>query len=417
MALDGRPDSLGASQTSLVSVASVALENAGAAAPENVLSILGSRPDEAPAPARAARGYIPTLDGWRALSILGVMLCHGRGLVFGPEGTYPNPRLYAWLEHGASGVDVFFAISGYLICTLLLREEALHGKIDLRGFYVRRSFRILPLYFCYLSVIASLTWAGPIALSKTDWWSCLLFWRNYELARDMGSGGWYVGHFWSLSVEEQFYLFFPTLLAILGGARARRIVPWLAVATTLLHGLSLRLMPTSHFLAATRIDALLWGCTYAFAFAHEGVRERARRWLTTPWLLGIGLADVALVAIALVAMAGICGKLRGASMWLPATLPLLVLGTALHPGSLLGRLLESRLLCWIGRLSYSLYIWQQLFLIDAPSSRLPVLEPFQTFPANVVAAFLLAIASYYVIERPFLRLGRRVLGYPLAISR
>src|ERR1700743_3523279 len=91
--------------------------------------------------------YIPTLDGWRALSIIGVILYHGR---FGFFADHSIPARFS--SHGALGVDIFFALSGFLICTLLLREYEPTSRISLRAFYLRRCLRILPA--CYTSLAA-----------------------------------------------------------------------------------------------------------------------------------------------------------------------------------------------------------------------------------------------------------------------
>src|SRR5207248_5891757 len=105
----------------------------------------------------------------------------------------------------------FFAISGYLICTRLLVEEETTGSISLRSFYIRRVFRILPPAYVYLAVVAGLSAAGMIAAAWTDIASAALFYSNYIEPRS-----WFTGHFWSLAMEEHFYLLWPPLLLLLG---------------------------------------------------------------------------------------------------------------------------------------------------------------------------------------------------------
>lgn len=92
----------------------------------------------------AAGGYLPTLDGWRAIAILGVMVAHGTAASFGAGGAFANASLYALSRYGAMGVDVFFGISGFLICSRLIAEHRARGRINLKGFYIRRFFRIPP---------------------------------------------------------------------------------------------------------------------------------------------------------------------------------------------------------------------------------------------------------------------------------
>src|SRR5438477_8743290 len=104
--------------------------------------------------------YLPTLDGWRAVAILGVMIAHGTDALFNTGGLYPSVRWYGLTRYGALGVDIFFGISGFLICTRLLQEHQKHGRINLKNFYLRRAFRILPPYLTYLTVLGVLVIAG-----------------------------------------------------------------------------------------------------------------------------------------------------------------------------------------------------------------------------------------------------------------
>src|SRR2546430_13139239 len=106
--------------------------------------------------------YLPTLDGWRALAILGVMVCHSGDAFFHADGPHPNVTLHSLTRHGALGVDVFFGISGFLICTRLIEEHKKTGRISLKRFYIRRAFRILPPYFTHLAALGALTAAGLI---------------------------------------------------------------------------------------------------------------------------------------------------------------------------------------------------------------------------------------------------------------
>ena len=120
--------------------------------------------------------YFPTLDGWRGLSVIGVILYHGR------FGFFRSDSLLTRLSsHGEIGVDIFFAISGFLICRLLLNEYEQDGGINLRRFYIRRCFRILPPYYAAVAGIAALSVFGAIHVNYSDLPSCFLFYRNYRL--------------------------------------------------------------------------------------------------------------------------------------------------------------------------------------------------------------------------------------------
>ncbi len=146
-------------------------------------------------------GYLPTLDGWRAIAIVAVLLDHA--VAYSPLGQVP--WLYRLSRTGPNGVSLFFAISGFLICSRLLEEQRAFGRISLQGFYIRRACRILPPAMFYLAVIGVLALCGIVVVTGAEWWSCVFFFRNYLPASWIGQGwGGYTVHYWSLAVEEHF---------------------------------------------------------------------------------------------------------------------------------------------------------------------------------------------------------------------
>src|SRR5882757_2722259 len=147
---------------------------------------------------------IPSLDGLRALSIFLVLVLHSIQRI---EITSPVSFLWVGIFNGSTGVFIFFVISGYLISSLLLREHEKRGSISLRGFYFRRAMRILPPLYVYVRVLLLLGWAGRLPIFKLDIISALFFFHDYAL-----SLMWPLEHFWSLSIEEQFYFIWPLLL-------------------------------------------------------------------------------------------------------------------------------------------------------------------------------------------------------------
>jgi peptidoglycan/LPS O-acetylase OafA/YrhL len=366
------------------------------------LAIKFQRADTAREVATGAR-YLPTLDGWRAVAILAVMTYHGTALLFVADGPYPNATLFALVNYGTLGVPIFFAISGFLICTRLLEEERETGRISLSGFYLRRACRILPPYLLYLGVLALIAAAGVITVQPVEWTSSLLFYRNYVTP---SAGGTYTSHFWSLSVEEHFYLLWPGLLVLFGARRSRWIVVLLALGVAAWRALESRhqwlaaLLPGVGFRLRTDIciDGLLWGCWVALLCMIPAVRARLTRWLSpAKWLAIVGLFLVCLL-----------GHPPLKPLWLALLLPFILLGTVLHPTAPVGRFLEFAALRWIGRLSYSLYIWQQLFLIAKDKFHYFPLGPLQRLPLNYLVVFACAALSYYLIERPLIGLGHRL---------
>ncbi len=338
-------------------------------------------------------GYIPTLDGWRAISIILVLLNHTRFDV-------STPMLGSFLgrlsEYGAAGVNIFFAISGVLICGRLLQEEQDHGSISLRNFYVRRAFRILPPALLYLLTIAILS--PLLAVTRLEWFSALFFFRNYVYTNALPPTHWFTGHFWSLAVEEHFYLLLPGILVLFPKKR----VLALGALTCAIVGWRIWLVRHSSSTLGLRtdtvLDALLIAAIVAIAANNEQLGALFRRYLTPPTTVFLLAVYVALLLMRVPFNL----VLRG------TVLPLLLLSTALQPHHLIGRILESALLRWIGRLSYSLYLWQELFFCDKWWHGALPLGMLEKWPFKIVSLLACACVSYYFLERPMVRLGHRI---------
>lgn len=360
--------------------------------------------------------YLPTLDGWRAVAILLVILAHLRFRIFGEGGIYPNAAIDEELSHFVVGVPIFFGISGLLICSRLLDEHELRGRIDVRGFYVRRCFRILPPYLLVLGVIVALAARNGVDIAWSDVQACLFFYRNYVPGENAAS--WYTAHFWSLAVEEHFYLLLPGILVVCGPRRALRVILALAAAVIVWRGVERHWHIASEefrfltYRTDLRLDGILLGAAAAFALASRELCERLRAWLR-PMVVIACLAALELAPWV---------QLPSIHTFIALVVPLILLGTLLNPGSALGRWLECAPLRWVGRISYSLYLWQEVFLtpIQAPLTTIPVpgLVPewLRNWPWDIVAVFACASASYYLVERPLTRLGRR-LARPATLGR
>jgi peptidoglycan/LPS O-acetylase OafA/YrhL len=350
---------------------------------------------------------IPTLDGWRAIAILGVVLCHASDApLLAREG--PGGFWHTLTRYGAEGVALFFGLSGFLITYRLLQERQRTGAISLRAFYGRRAFRILPACLAFLLAVSALAALGVLAIHPAELRSAFLFYRNYLVPNELG--GWYTGHFWTLAIEEHFYLLWPGLLVWLGPRRALRVAAALAVAVAAWRWVEIRFHPTAAWFPElgrstrtdVRMDGLMWGA-FAALLLHDGVRER--------WLRRVYASRLTWGALAV--GAGVClhgSLLPWNAMWWGLLIPFLIVGTVLRPTGWLGRLLESPVLGWLGRLSYSLYLWQQLFLVGASVERPLPLGALQVLPLNLVGAFGCAALSYYALERPLVRVGKRLFS-------
>jgi peptidoglycan/LPS O-acetylase OafA/YrhL len=358
--------------------------------------------------------YLPYLDGLRALSILLVLFYHAHGK-FGQLGE----QFSGWV-----GVDVFFVLSGFLITSLLVQERAKYGTISFSGFYMRRLLRIAPAYYVFLLVmLLAQGWAaaGSVAVCAVYLSNYNMALRHWELVETFG-----LGHTWSLAVEEQFYLLWPIAL-YLANRRALRLTVVLTVAVALYRGLLVRygVSPDRvYFAFDTRVDTLLIGCIAALLWAEPSYRERIRQGLTGPWtaLVVLGGLFFAFQTLGLPWQ----GRVYKWAVYLPLTVSLiavLVLALLVNPTSLLARVLSHPVLVWIGRLSYSLYLWHPP-AYDVAKELSPWLAehfPGGSFWAKATVAdalgmllgFGLACLSYYVVEMPFLKLKKLWQGAPV----
>jgi peptidoglycan/LPS O-acetylase OafA/YrhL len=353
--------------------------------------------------------YLPTLDGWRGIAVSGVILYHAR-----EEFSHSNSLAVRLAGHCYLGVDIFFAISGFLICGLLLREYEKTGDINVRRFYIRRFFRILPPYYVSLAAICAAGAFLALPLNFSHIPSCLFFYRNYLPLGMDEHGGFYTAHYWTLALEEHFYLIWPMLLLVVRPKRAGKVAFLLAMmvfAWRTIEGhfhLLADVLPQANLMARsdTRIDALLWGCLAAIYFP-KIQRLAARIPFSQLWFVPAVLLIIA-------------QKLHppGLTLLNAVLLPLLVVSTVIQPRSVLGRVLEWQPLRWIGTISFSLYLWQELFLPELGTELARgSFQSLQRPPSNLIAILVCACLSRYLIEIPMTRLGHRLGDSPLALPR
>jgi peptidoglycan/LPS O-acetylase OafA/YrhL len=340
-------------------------------------------------------GYIPTLDGWRAIAISLVLGAHSIGALLA-TGTFAGNFLAMVFEHVSFGVDIFFALSGYLICTLLLNERERNGYLSLSKFYIRRAFRILPPILVYLLVLAILVqWKLLPTIPAWDFLAVLAFIRNYV------GVSLYTGHFWSLAVEEHFYMFVPLLLSRLNWRGALTAATGLAVACGVVRAAEYRWLNAItpiHFRTESRLDALMYGAALAILLQRKEIRAWISRALSPISMLAVAGAT----SLALSTLASPAARRSVIAL----VLPLFVISTVLRPDSVAGRLLELNWVRWLGRLSYSLYIWQELFLVHDGEP----LGFMQRYPGCLMMSLMSAVVSYYLIEKPAIRMGHRIAG-------
>jgi peptidoglycan/LPS O-acetylase OafA/YrhL len=355
---------------------------------------LRSRPDVSTRLVTAAPKYLPALDGWRSIAILMVLCAHGF-----------RTDQFLFFDPGARGVMVFMIISGYLITTRLLTTYTEGNGIAFLRFYVRRACRILPPVTLYLAVLAVLSaFARGIRVARPEIIASLFFWRNYLLVPQSGTlSGWYTGHFWSLAVEEHFYLLWPlaihlagrkrSLYMALAGAAACAFWRWFGWEHGNLISFSHALDGLPYFFRTDKcVDALLIGCVVALSLRRPEWESAARRYLPPG------------TAIILVYFLGLmCLRSRWFSgLREELAVAVLLVITLVHPDKGLARILSWRPLRAVGALSYSLYIWQQLFFPPEDAGW------WTRFPASLLLLFTAAAVSYCLIEKPSIAFGARI---------
>ena len=349
--------------------------------------------------------HIPTLDGWRAVAIALVLMGHASDEIARAASAL-GIQIHLPHELGLLGVQIFFALSGYLITTNLLEEEASGGNVSLGSFYLRRVFRILPAACVFLLAVALLTAVDVLDVTPWRWFATLFLLSNYTAA----PGNWYLGHFWSLAIEEHFYLFWPLAFATLA-RNGRRLAfclgAVLAIAVWRAVAFKYHLTWTSAAVFWGRTDLQVDGILCGVALAVARRLPRARTVLDGLLSRPAALPILLLLVVFLDMGAQLGWKSMMASISLRnALLPLLILSTVLRPGGVVGRVLETSAFRWLGKVSYSLYLWQQLFLVADPSLA-PRLGPLQSFPVGLVASLACAWASFSLVERPLIAWGRR----------
>ncbi|MFT3769742.1 MAG: acyltransferase [Minicystis sp.] len=342
---------------------------------------------------------LPSLDGLRGVLVIVMLNTH----LLGTRG-YAGVRLgETFGDFGYLAVIAFFVISGFLITTLLLAEIERTGRVDLVAFYRRRLFRIFPAFYAHVALVSVAAAIGIIAVPPRDLAAAAAYVVNYVHDRS-----WYVGHLWSLSVEEHFYLLWPATLLILPGAtmaakRRNAALTALAVivASPLLRLATLRFFPgetrlvgqTTHTVA----DAIAFGCLLACA--------RDRLWEDPRYRAFLGSRAFWIVPLVALASNWTYPHIRIFSA-VGATISdlcvMLVVDRVMRfPYRLSGRILDARPLVFLGVRGYSIYLWQQPFLHREGTSIL------QAFPCNLVLALACGLLSYQLVEGPMMRIRER----------
>lgn len=357
------------------------------------------------APTKAV--HLPGLNGIRAIAAIAVILAHTTismaefGLdpfLFGrnPDGSPGGTDLAGF------GVSMFFALSGFLITYLLLLEKE-KQPIDVKNFYIRRVLRIHPLYYTYLIVALVLIFAFQLEFSSSSLLFYIFLAANIPFILNTPLP--LLGHYWSLGVEEQFYLFYPWIVKKIRNLPVflvLSIVALIAVKLALRYSISSYGLIPYYFIHVTRFQCMLLGAVGAWFF-YRGDQWYIR--LLTHWIVQLG----AWLAIVLVAL----DRFHIASVldqeFISGITVVIIVGQATRINRLVN--LDLRVFDFLGKISYGLYVihplmiffWSKIFIVELPSTFKYIAIYSLVLGSTIVVAYL----SYEHFEKYFLRLKAR----------
>ena len=343
-----------------------------------------------------------SIDGMRGFSVLLVIVGHLVAYRFPINNSRPLHEIGFSIELipplvlrilspvGEIGVQIFFVISGYLITTLLIREESLENRISIRAFYIRRAFRILPAFGTFVLAALLLRNQGLIYFHDEAFIRSALFVCNISGYKC----SWWFAHTWSLSAEEQFYLVWPVMFIVLGKKRELGLILLLMIF----------LLGAVSFWQLSSFACIAIGALTATSSRVQRILSK----LATQWMISVSLAVLFFQAL-------IPGGLFGGSLIHcvraigPILIAIVFFGTIASKGPLVP-LANRPIIQNVGLISYSVYLWQQIG--TAPeiwnTSVTGATSLYANYPILASLFIVPAVISYFFIERPFINRGRRL---------
>lgn len=345
-------------------------------------------PATAPIPA-SKESYRPDLDGIRAFCILFTVAHH-------------VPSVPDWLN-GTIGVDVFFGLSGWLITSLLIRERTEAGEVNLTGFYIRRVFRILPLYYLTVIAYSAATHVGTVLPSldygvsngPAAFYEALPYLLTLCVEYRPSGVGEVFGHAWTIGIEEKFYIFWPVLLVLFGRNRLALLAASLVVVAVLSIAWG-----ASGFLIRGYIGLMFGAGLAVMSYSSDRMLTLVSRPIAGPALGTMALFYGASLVFPHPWIWNVTVSLAGtvmiASLWFTK-------------GQWVSRLLAFGWLPWLGRLTYAIYLLQSL-CINVAEVMLKLAGIRSTFAVSFALSYVLCVFAAWVahvaIERPMIRKGK-----------
>jgi peptidoglycan/LPS O-acetylase OafA/YrhL len=347
------------------------------------------------------KNRLPSLDGLRAISIILVIISH---FLF-EQSVYINK----W-KPGPTGVEIFFVISGFLITTLLINEKNKNGTINLKLFYLRRAFRILPLVFLFTFCLIILNAIFALNINFSSFITTIFFTKN--VGNLFFGTDWYTGHFGSLAVEEQFYMLFPFLIYKFSIKTYSKILGCLILFLPVLNYLvsnKIGIFQSSHslfkicfiitkFFGSGTVSILIGSLCSILYNRFQPQLELLFKFNYLGFVLFLAAMSLRLPIIS-----------DSFSRFFVNVVFDFLIGAMiianLNLSSFFSHFLNHTIMVKIGVLSYSLYVWQQLFTHQQPWAQLHPL--FSTVLFNLPVLIIVAYLSYEFFEKKFLILKQR----------
>lgn len=355
--------------------------------------------------------YMPGLDGLRAIAVLGIIIYH------------LNKQ---WLTGGFLGVDTFFVISGYLITSLLLKEYDDTGIIKLKSFWIRRLKRLLPAVIVLLMVVGTATLllkSDNIIRVKHDIIAAIFYVSNWwYIAKDVNYFEQFsfmpLKHLWSLAIEEQFYIFFPVILVtLLLTIKKRYKIGFIFWGVSIISlGLMMFIYSINgdhsrvYFGTDTRLQTLLLGVILAFLWPPFKLKNDPPK-VVKYVIDSIGSLSFIVLILLFFIINDKTNWIYDGGFYLISILTLFIIASVVHPSTWIAKIFSNPVLVFIGKRSYSLYLWHFAVISFVHSYYVDGQIPVYVYFIDISLTIIFAELSYRFIETPFRKEGIKALNW------
>lgn len=355
--------------------------------------------------------YMPGLDGLRAIAVLGIIIYH------------LNKQ---WLTGGFLGVDTFFVISGYLITSLLLKEYDDTGIIKLKSFWIRRLKRLLPAVIVLLMVVGTATLllkSDNIIRVKHDIIAAIFYVSNWRyIAKDVNYFEQFsfmpLKHLWSLAIEEQFYIFFPVILVtLLLTIKKRYKIGFIFWGVSIISlGLMMFIYSINgdhsrvYFGTDTRLQTLLLGVILAFLWPPFKLKNDPPK-VVKYVIDSIGSLSFIVLILLFFIINDETNWIYDGGFYLISILTLFIIASVVHPSTWIAKIFSNPVLVFIGKRSYSLYLWHFAVISFVHSYYVDGQIPVYVYFIDISLTIIFAELSYRFIETPFRKEGIKALNW------